>query len=191
MTATEARSGFAVWLTGLPASGKSSLARELQRLLAERGVQTLILDSDDWRRILTPRPGYTESEREWFYGVIAFLARWVTRGGVNVLIAATAHRRAYRDRARAEIERFAEVYVRCPLEICQHRDPKGIYALAGTGQAERVPGVGVAYEPPLAPEALVDTSRLSPTEAAVAVLEQLHALLELSEGDDHGVHHPT
>ncbi|HBY93257.1 MAG TPA: adenylyl-sulfate kinase [Chloroflexi bacterium] len=188
MTAAQGRPGFAVWLTGLPASGKSSLAQEMQRLLAQRGVVALILDSDVLRGVLTPHPSYTESEREWFYGVIAFLAVWVTRGGVNVLIAATAHRRAYRDRTRAQIERFAEVYVCCPLDICQERDPKGIYTLARTGRAATVPGVGVAYERPLASEAVVDTGRLAPAEAAVSVLEQLHTLLQASKGDEYVVH---
>lgn len=177
MTAAPVPPGFAVWLTGLPASGKSALAREMQRLLAEGGVQAVILDSDALREVLTPRPEYTERERDWFYGVIVFLAAWLTGSGVNVLIAATAHRRAFRDQARAQIERFAEVYVRCPLEVCARRDPKGIYALAKAGRAGNVPGLGVPYEPPSAPEATVDTALLSPAEAARSALEQLSSLL--------------
>ncbi|HEX6290167.1 MAG TPA: adenylyl-sulfate kinase [Herpetosiphonaceae bacterium] len=172
------RRGFTIWLTGLPASGKTSLARELQRLLAQRGVHAVLLDSDELRGALTPQPRYTAAERDWFYGVIGYLAAWLARSGVNVLIAATAQRRAYRDQARAQIARFAEVEVCCPLAICQQRDPKGIYAQAQAGQAQHVPGVGDPYEPPLHPEATIDTGSMSPTAAARSVLAQMWALIE-------------
>jgi adenylylsulfate kinase len=119
---------FALWFTGLPAAGKTTLARAVQRQLADRDVQTLLLDSDEMRMILTPQPTYAAEEREWFYRVLADLAAWLVRNGINVLIAATANRRAYRQRARQQIARFGEVYVRCGLATCQRRDPKGIYA---------------------------------------------------------------
>jgi adenylylsulfate kinase len=106
------------------------IARELRRMPATRSVPALILDSDELRRMLTPQPTYSAAERDWFYGVIASLAAWLTQNGLNVLIAATAHRRAYRDQARLQIARFAEVYVRCPLHVCHQRAPKGLYAQA-------------------------------------------------------------
>lgn len=190
MTALQEEQGFVLWLTGLPASGKSSLARELRRLLAERGIRAVILDSDELRSVLTPRPMYTEDEREWFYGVIAYLGAWLAKSGVNVLIAATAHRRFYRDRAREQIERFAEVYVHCPLEVCRRRDRKGIYALAYAGRAPTVPGVGVAYEPPLNPEAVVDTAGLGPVEASIAVLSQIEEIVQKPGGESHVNDHP-
>jgi adenylylsulfate kinase len=165
--------GFAVWFTGLPASGKTTLARALQEQLARQGIPTLILDSDELRRILTPRPTYTAAERDWFYAALAGLAGWLTRSGINVLIAATANRRAYRQAARAEIERFAEIYVQCSLEICEQRDRKGIYTAANAGQAEHVPGLGSAYEPPLRPELVVNTEQLAPAEVASLVLVHL------------------
>lgn len=165
--------GFAIWLTGLPAAGKSSLARAMHQQLRAQGIQTVIVDSDALRQILTPDPNYSEAERDWFYQVLADLAAWLVAAGLNVLLAATAHRQAYRARARAEIDRFAEVYVHCDLALCRERDPKGIYALADAGQAASVPGVGVAYEPPLQPEATVDTGILRPEPAAAAVLAQL------------------
>jgi adenylylsulfate kinase len=171
------QSGFAIWLTGLPAAGKTSLARALRQRLAMHRIRTLILDSDDLRRVLTPNPTYTEEERDWFYGMLAFLAAWLTQRNINVLIAATAHKRSYRDSARAQIMRFAEVYVRCSPETCQKRDPKGIYALAHAGQATDVPGVQVAYEAPLHPESIVDTDQLSPDEAAAAIIDHLQSKL--------------
>jgi adenylylsulfate kinase len=169
--------GFVLWLTGLPASGKSTLAQELRCRLAERGLQAVILDSDELHAVLTPHPTYDAEERDWFYGVMVYLAAWLANNGVNVLVAATANRRTYRQQARAQIQRFVEVYVSCPLETCQARDRKGIYERAAGGQAENVPGVGVPYEPPLAPEAVVDTSRQTTGEAADIVLVQLGPML--------------
>lgn len=165
--------GFVLWLTGLPAAGKTSLAYALQEKLDEEGIKTVIIDSDDFREILTPHPTYTEAERRWFYGALARLAAWLAQNGINVIVAATANLHIYRDRARAQIERFAEVYVKCPLPLCRERDPKGIYALADANQSDTVPGIGAPYEPPFMPEAEVDMSRLLPTEAADSVLIQL------------------
>lgn len=165
--------GFVIWFTGLPASGKTTLAKKLQEQLGKRQIRAVLLDSDDLRAVLTPNPAYTEQERDWFYNVIAYLAALLANEGVNVLIAATAHRRRYRDEARERLSRFAEVYVQCSLEACQERDPKGIYALAESGEADSVPGVGAAYERPLKAEAAVDTTTTSPQEAAQLVLAQL------------------
>jgi adenylylsulfate kinase len=173
LSASPHQPGFVVWFTGLPASGKSTLARAVKRRLAERGIHAVYLDSDALRPVLTPRPAYTEEERDWFYQVLAFLAAWLAGSGVNVLVAATAHKRAYREQARGQIARFAEAYVQCPLHICEQRDPKGIYQLARSGSAGQVPGVGVPYEPPQRPEAVVDCARLTPDEAAADILTQL------------------
>lgn len=173
VSAPPAAPGFALWLTGLPASGKSTLARALQSQLAARGIHTLILDSDELRAILTPQPSYSDAERDWFYGVLAHLAAWLTRNGINVLIAATANRRVYRQAAREQIERFAEIYVQCSLATCCQRDPKGIYAAANAGQAAHVPGIGSTFEPPLSPEVVVDTEQYEPAQAAALVLTHL------------------
>ena len=173
--------GFVVWFTGLPASGKTTLANVIKELLAEQGVRVVVLDSDDLRSVLTPEPAYSEEEREWFYNVIAYLAGFLAKEGINVLIAATAHRRRYRERARERVGRFAEVYVQCSLEACKERDPNGIYALAESGVAESVPGVGADYERPLQPEATVDTTNSSPQEAARMVVAQLQAAKIITE----------
>ena len=174
--------GFAIWLTGRPAAGKTTLARQMRQLLAEQGIHSVILDSDELRTILTPRPVYSEEERNRFYEMLALLAAWLVNNGVNVLVAATAHRRLYRQQARTLIERFAEVYVECPSELCRRRDPKGLYAQA----APNLPGAGVAYEPPLAAEAVIDTSQHRPAEAAVRVMQQVAGRLALFGGAKEG-----
>ncbi len=176
LTMPNAAPGFAVWFTGLPASGKTTLAKILQQRLATQGVHLLILDSDELRRMFIPQSTYSPTERDWFYGVIAKLAAWLTANGINVLIAATANRRAYRQRAREQIGRFAEIYVRCAPEICRQRDPKGLYAAAQAGRVENLPGAGDIFEPPLQPELVINTDALDPSEAVAIIVTQLAGL---------------
>lgn len=159
---------FVVWITGLPASGKSTVAGALVRALAARGRDAVVLESDALRRLYTPRPSYDETERERFYATVQRLAVTVARAGVPVIVDATGARRAWRDGLREALRgaaRFVEVYVDTPVEVCAARDPKGLYRAARAGDAPSLPGVGVPYEPPLAPEVVV---RDEPAEAAAA-----------------------
>lgn len=164
---------FAVWLTGLPASGKSTIAKALASELAGRGVRAAVLESDIVRREISPRPDYGDAGRDAFYATLAYLARVLVLHGVPVIIDATANRRTYRDRARGAIPRFIEVYVRCPLPVCQARDPKGIYRRVAEGTAQNVPGVSAPYEPPLMPEVVVDGERDDPAVAASRIVSAL------------------
>lgn len=168
-----AQPAFAVWITGLPASGKSMLTSALIRTLSRRGVQAAVLESDALRRILTPHPCYSEEEREVFYGAMASIGRLLTEQGVPVIFDATANRRAYRDRARGEILRFLEVYVDTPLSVCIARDPKGIYRKAQEGTAATVPGLQATYEPPLSPEIVIKGDRESPEIGADRIVTNL------------------
>jgi adenylylsulfate kinase len=167
--------GFGIWITGLPASGKSSIARELVRKLALRGVAAVVLESDEMRKILTPEPTYGPDERDRFYGMLARIGALLARSGVNVIFDATGNKRAYRDHARSLIARFAEVFVDCPAAVCMARDPKGIYAAAARGTTATVPGVQSSYEPPLRPELTVD-GQAGPPASAEAVLARLQEL---------------
>lgn len=164
---------FAVWITGLPASGKSTVARALAAELGGKGIRAAVLESDAVRREITPDATYGETERESFYAILAYLARMLVLHGVPVIVDATANRRAYRDRARATIPRFLEVHVRCPLAVCQARDPKGIYRRGAEGTAQNVPGVSAPYEPPLMPEVVVDGEREDPAVAAGKIVSAL------------------
>jgi adenylylsulfate kinase len=154
---------FAIWLTGLPASGKSAIARELVRLLHERGVEVSVLESDVLRTQLTPFPRYDDADRDFFYGCVAGIGVSLVEQGRVVVFDATANRRAYRDAVRNRLARFAEIHVDTPLETCQARDPKGLYRQ----------GMKIPYEPPLAPELVVDGARATPKEHAVAVVSLL------------------
>jgi len=164
---------FAVWLTGLPASGKSTVARALAAELDGKGIRAALLESDAVRREITPRPKYDDTEREAFYATLAYLARVLVLHGVHVIVDATANRRAYRDRAREAIPRFLEVHVRCPLAVCQARDPKGIYRRGAEGTAQDVPGVSAPYEPPLLPEVVINGERDDPAVAARRIVSAL------------------
>jgi len=173
---------FAVWLTGLPASGKSTVARALAAELSGKGIRAALLESDKIRREITPQPKYDDAERDRFYAIVAYLARMLVLHGVPVIVDATANRRAYRDRARAAIPRFLEVHVRCPLSVCQARDPKRIYRRGAEGTAKNVPGVSAPYEPPLLPEVVVDGERDDPSAAARQIVSALEKMGFLPRG---------
>jgi adenylylsulfate kinase len=167
--------GFAVWLTGIPASGKSSIARELVKELRGRGAPVVVLESDAMRKVLTPAPTYREEERDRFYRTLAQIGDAICRSRVNVIIDATANKREYRDHARGLIKKFVEAYVACPLEVCRERDPKGIYAQASLDPSMTVPGVHAVYEPPLKPEVTLD-GQAPPETGAALVLDELTKL---------------
>lgn len=166
---------FAVWLTGLPGCGKSAIARELLALLHARGLEPAVLESDVLRTQLTPFARYGARERDFFYAALAELGGFIARQGRPVVFDATANRRAYRDAARANIARFAEVYVDTPLEVCAARDPKGLYRGARAGRSATLPGAQAAYEPPGAPEVVVHGDRGTPAEAAAVIAAWLEA----------------
>ena len=171
--ADSTKPAFAVWITGLPASGKSTLARALKIRLAKRGVNAAVLESDVLRQILSDQPGYDPQQRDVFYRLLAYIGVLLVEYGVPVIFDATANRREYRDRARQQIPRFLEVYVKCPLETCIARDPKGIYRQAVEGAATNVPGLQAAYEPAEAPDVLIAADTESPEAGAARIIGQL------------------
>lgn len=160
--------GIVVWFTGLPASGKSTLAaRVLERLAPSHSC--VVLDSDAVRQELRAS-AYDPVDRDAFYERLATMAASLARDGHVVLVAATANLRAHREQARTRAPRFLEVWVRTPLPVCETRDIKGLYARARAGDAPTLPGVGAPYEPPLSPEVTADGGF---DEAAVTAIERL------------------
>ena len=168
MTATTAA---IAWFTGLPSSGKSTLARRVRERLVAGARAVVMLDSDEVREALGAR-GYEAKDRDGFYRALADLAVLVAKQGVVVLVAATAPRREHRDRARRAVGdggRFVEVWVSTPLAVCEARDSKGLYCRARRGEAPEVPGIGVPYEAPRSPEVVADGD----WETAVAAIAGL------------------
>jgi adenylylsulfate kinase len=174
---------FAVWLTGLPASGKSTIARELSAALVKAGCTPEVLESDALRRVLTPEATYAPPERDLFYRALAFFGSRLVAHGVPVIFDATANRREYRELARRLIPKFFEVAVVCPLEICQQRDKKGTYRKGSEGRISTVPGLHEPYEAPLSPEVVVDTTLLNASAGTQQIIDALrtHGILRNRE----------
>jgi adenylylsulfate kinase len=162
---------WAVWFTGRPAAGKTTLARALKELAAGRGVALVHLESDTLRRILTPAATYAAEDRDRFYEALAGLAALLTEQGFPVIVDATAPRRAHREHARRLIPRFLEVFVDAPPEVCERRDPKGLYRAASRGEAPHLPGAGEPYEESDRPDLVV--SGTAPPEEAIGSLWRL------------------
>jgi adenylylsulfate kinase len=172
-------SGWCVWITGLPGSGKSVVSETLLKLLEGKGIHAQLLSSDALRKVLTPNPSYSLKERDTVYATLVYITRLLTQNNVNVLIDATGNLRQYRDNARQQIAKFIEVYLECPLDVCMEREvkrretyqaPKQIYTRAKQGEAPTVPGMGQPYEPPSNAEITVNTVRQTPKQAAQRIL---------------------
>jgi len=169
-------SGMVIWITGLPGSGKSTIADAVK----QKHPDLIILRMDDLRKIVTPQPTYSETERDLVYRSLTYLAKTVADLGHDVIIDATGNMRRWRELARQLIPSFAEVYLKCSLETCRQREeqrtethnaPRDIYA-KGTDGAP-VPGVNVAYEEPLNAELIIDADNMVIAEAAERIVAYL------------------
>lgn len=176
--------GWCVWVTGLPGSGKSVISRALVKLLKQKRISVQFLSSDQLRKILTPKPTYSLEERDVVYSTLVYVAKLLTGNGVNVLIDATGNLRRYREEARVQIPCFIEAYLDCPVEVCMQREakrkktyhaPKDIYLGAVKGKSSTVPGMGQPYEAPLHPEVIVN-AECPPEMAAEKILNAILAL---------------
>ena len=165
---------WVVWITGLPGSGKSTVAEALKKKIPD----TEILGMDELRKIVTPDPAYSDSERDHVYRALVYTAKTLHKLGHNVIIDATGNRQLWRQLARTEIPGFIEVYLKCQLELCMKRErtridrhaaPAGIYKKAENGWP--VPGVNVPYEEAAKPDLTIDSGKNSPGEAAEMIAE--------------------
>lgn len=165
--------GFTVWFTGLPCSGKSTLARALEQQLRSIERQVEVLDGDEVRTRLTKGLGFSKADRDENIRRIAYVAKLLSRVRAVAIVAAVSPYREIRDEARAEIGHFVEVYVKCPIEECIRRDVKGLYAKALRGEIPNFTGVSDPYEPPNRPEVTVDTGAEEVGESLSKILHQL------------------
>lgn len=166
---------FAIWFTGLPASGKSTIVSVLKPQLEGLGLTVEVLESDEVRRVITPMPTYSEAERDLFYRALAFTGQKLVEHGVTVIFDATANRRAYREYAKSVISRFIEISVECPLAICMERDRKGTYRKGQQGDSHTVPGLQSPYEAPITPDLRIDSTTTPSGDAARQVCEFVKA----------------
>lgn len=171
---------FCLWLTGLPGSGKSTILKELLRILPASGIEAVTLSLDHIRKVVTPDPRYTDEERGIVYRSLVMMAQLLTHeGGKNVIIDATGNRREFRDLARQLIPDFAEIYIQCPLKTCEEREAlrrgqiveKDLYRRAMKGALKgEMPGVSAPYEAPEHPEVVVRSDILSPEASAERIM---------------------
>jgi adenylylsulfate kinase len=171
---------WAVWVTGLPGSGKTAISKRVKEILSEEKIDLKILRLDEIRRIITPNPSYSDEERDIVYASLAYMAMLLVEEGKNVIIDATAHKRRYRDLARRLIPNLVEVYVRCPLDVCMKREeirvdeytPSNIYKKSVEEEAT-VPGVNVDYEES-EPEIVIDSDLMSIDGCSKKVIKRIH-----------------
>jgi adenylylsulfate kinase len=165
--------GFALWFTGLPCSGKTSIASELAKRLRSLGHPVEHLDGDVIRKNLSQDLGFSKKDRTTNIERATFLASILTRQGVATLVSLVSPYRQMREKARFQVKSFAEIYVNCSLEICQKRDTKGLYRLAREGKIKAFTGISDPYEPPVAPEITLQTDQDSLDESVEKVLDFL------------------
>jgi len=152
--------GFVVWFTGLPGSGKTTLARGIAEKLKKKGFRVEVIDGDWARKTISLGAGFTREERRIHLHRIAWVARLLARNGVIVLCSFVSPYRDVRRMIREIIEEeapFIEIYVQCPLEECIRRDPKGLYKKALRGEIKHFTGISDPYEPPENPDMIVNT----------------------------------
>jgi adenylylsulfate kinase len=164
---------FTLWFTGLPCSGKTTLSELLVERLRGSGCSVEHLDGDAFRQKVTGTLGFSKQDREANIARAAEAAAELAHRGVATVASFISPYRSMRDNARRVIPHFIEVYVRCPVEVCEERDVKGMYKLARAGKIRSFTGVSDPYEEPLGPEVTVDTDKEDLETCAGKVLAYL------------------
>jgi len=172
--------GFVIWITGLPGSGKTTIARGVAEKLKEKGLKVELLDGDEVRKWLSPEAGFTREDRTRHLIRVAHVAKLLARNGVAVIASFVSPYRDVREKARQIVEGeglpFIEVYVECSLEECIKRDPKALYQRALRGEIKHMTGIDDPYEPPENPEVKVNTEKGTATENIEKVVSKLREL---------------
>ncbi len=173
--------GAVAWITGLPGSGKTTIANRAKYILEGRGYRVEVLDGDWFRRHLDPDAGYSREERARHLRRAAWVARLLARNGVIVICSFVSPYRDVREEVRRIVSEevpFLEVYAKCPLEECIRRDPKGLYRRALAGEIPNFTGVSDPYEEPERPDLVLDTYRGDPEENARALADAVERVLQ-------------
>lgn len=168
--------GVTIWFTGLPCSGKTTIADRVAEVLREKGHNVERLDGDIVRKGLTSDLGFSKEDRDENIKRVTFVAKLLTRNGVKVLATFVSPYIERRRKTREEIGEFMEVYVRCPVDECMKRDVKGMYRKALAGEITGFTGVDDPYEEPPNPELILDTDKETVEESVQKVLEKMKSL---------------
>ncbi len=168
--------GFTAWFTGLPCSGKTTIADGVAEVLRGRGLKVELLDGDIVRKGLTSDLGFSKEDRDENIKRVTYVSKLLTRNGVAVLATFVSPYRERRAKTREEIGDFVEIYTRCPVEICIERDEKGMYKKAIAGEIKDFTGIDDPYEEPEDPELILDTDKMGVEECVQKVLDKLEEL---------------
>lgn len=167
------RRGVTLWFTGLSGAGKTTISRVVEQELKVRGCLVEVLDGDVVRTHLSKGLGFSKEDRDTNIRRIGFVANLLSRNGVIAIAAAISPYRSVRDEVRRMSENFVEVYVQAPLEVCEARDVKGLYAKARAGEIRNFTGIDDPYEEPLNPEVVCNTAAESIEESVAKVITAL------------------
>jgi adenylyl-sulfate kinase len=164
-----------IWFTGLSASGKSTIANELECVLNKKGMHTYLLDGDNVRHGLNKNLGFSAEDRKENIRRIGEVAKLFIDSGIMVTTAFISPFKEDRDTVRALVKdgEFIEIYARCPISVCQQRDPKGLYKKAIAGEIKEFTGISQPYEEPVNPELVIDTDKLSVEECVDKIIDCL------------------
>jgi adenylylsulfate kinase len=168
--------GVTLWFTGLSGSGKTTLATAVERELKSRHCKVEMLDGDIVRTNLSKGLGFSKEDRDTNIRRIGFVANLLSRNGVVAITAAISPYRAIRDEIRQMTENFMEVYVNAPLEVCEGRDVKGLYAKARAGEIKHFTGIDDPYEEPLNAEVVCYTAKETIQESVGKIISELERL---------------
>jgi adenylyl-sulfate kinase len=168
--------GFTLWLTGMPGVGKSTLAQCIEGRLRTVGARVEVLDGDMVRMHLSKGLGYSKEDRDENIRRIGFVCELLSRNGIITIAAAVSPYRAAREQVRSRIPDFVEVYLECPIAVLVERDTRGLYQKAMSGEIPNFTGISDPYEPPLAPEVVIDTSKETPEQSAERIWATLECL---------------
>ena len=169
--------GVTIWLTGLSSCGKSTIADALAERLQVNGYRPQRLDGDVIRQHLWKELGFSKEDRDENIRRIAFLAGLLTRNGIITITSFISPYRELRDHARKTIGNFVEVYVKCPVETCMERDPKGLYLKAIAGEIKNFTGISDPYEEPINPEIVIESDKDSVEECVNKIIDKLDELM--------------
>jgi adenylylsulfate kinase len=161
-----------IWFTGLPASGKTTIAQGVLEYLSQNKIQTEHLDGDQVRHMF-PQTGFSKQERDLHIRRVGYLASMLEKHDVTVVASFISPYRETREFVRSLCRRFIEVYIATPLEICEQRDPKGLYSRARRGEIKNFTGIDDPYEEPLNPEIRIDTTNQTINESVQTVINAI------------------
>ena len=166
-------SSMAIWLTGIPGSGKTTLSLLLKDYFQKKNIPSIILDGDELRQTISKDLGFSPQDRKEHNRRVIEIAKLLVKNNFTAIIPLISPYRETRELARREIPNFVEVYVKASLDTCIKRDPKGLYQKAKNGEITNLTGLQSPYEEPQNPELVLDTEKSTPQECLDAIISYL------------------